>query len=100
MYDDAACVYSMLDLFGVSFVVQGGARGADALAGQWAQDRGGSQKRVPAEWIKHGRAADHIRNAAMLLEKPDLVIAFPGGAGTADMVRQAKKAGGCVVAIT
>jgi hypothetical protein len=100
MYDDAACAYSMLDLFGVSFVAQGGARGADALAGQWAQDRGVSQKRIPAEWIKHGRAAGHIRNAYMLLEKPDLVIAFPGGTGTADMVRQAKKAGVCVVEIT
>jgi predicted Rossmann-fold nucleotide-binding protein len=25
--------------------------------------------------------------------KPDLVIAFPGGRGTADMIRQAKEAG-------
>jgi hypothetical protein len=29
----------------------------------------------------------------MLLEgKPDLVVAFPGGKGTADMVRRARKA--------
>ena len=25
--------------------------------------------------------------------KPDLVVAFPGGTGTADMIRRAKKAG-------
>jgi hypothetical protein len=29
----------------------------------------------------------------MLEWKPDLVIAFPGGRGTADMVKQAKAAG-------
>lgn len=47
-----------------------------------------------AEWDKHGRAAGPIRNQRMLDEgKPDLVIAFPGGRGTADMVRRAKAAG-------
>ena len=30
----------------------------------------------------------------MLMEgKPDLVVAFPGGAGTANMIKQARKAG-------
>jgi hypothetical protein len=29
----------------------------------------------------------------MLKEAPDLVIAFPGGKGTADMIRKARKAG-------
>lgn len=28
----------------------------------------------------------------MLREKPDLVVAFPGGPGTRDMISQAKKA--------
>ena len=36
--------------------------------------------------------AGHIRNQQMIDEgKPDLVVAFPGGAGTADMIRRAKK---------
>ena len=48
----------------------------------------------PANWKKHGRAAGPIRNKQMLEEaKPDLVIAFPGGAGTANMVKQAREAG-------
>jgi hypothetical protein len=34
------------------------------------------------------------------MEKPDLVVAFPGGRGTADMVRRAKAAGVRVVAVT
>jgi hypothetical protein len=29
----------------------------------------------------------------MLMQRPDVVIAFPGGAGTADMVRKARVAG-------
>ena len=44
-----------------------------------------------ADWDKFGRAAGPIRNAQMLREgKPDLVVAFPGGRGTANMVAQAK----------
>lgn len=42
----------------------------------------------------NGKAAGPIRNQRMLDEgKPDLVVAFPGGRGTADMVRRAKAAG-------
>lgn len=41
-----------------------------------------------------GRAAGPMRNKQMLEEgKPDLVVAFPGGAGTENMVKQAKAAG-------
>jgi hypothetical protein len=44
----------------------------------------------PANWKVYGRAAGPIRNMKMLLEgKPDLVVAFPGGIGTADMVKKA-----------
>ncbi len=47
-----------------------------------------------ADWHEHGRAAGPIRNARMIAEgRPDLVIAFPGGRGTADMVSRARKAG-------
>ena len=45
------------------------------------------------------RGAGPVRNARMLVEKPDLVIAFPGGPGTADMVRRARAAGVEVVEI-
>jgi predicted Rossmann-fold nucleotide-binding protein len=34
-----------------------------------------------------------MRNARMLTYKPDLVIAFPGGRGTEDMISQARTAG-------
>jgi len=75
-------------------VIHGGARGADALAGWWARTNGFSVELYPADWDKHGLAAGPIRNQQMIDEgKPDLVVAFPGGKGTADMVRRAKKAG-------
>lgn len=47
-----------------------------------------------ANWGKFGNAAGPIRNAEMLSEgKPDLVLAFPGGAGTRDMINRSLKAG-------
>jgi hypothetical protein len=47
-----------------------------------------------ADWEKLGRSAGPIRNQAMLDEgRPDLVVAFPGHHGTADMVRRARAAG-------
>jgi hypothetical protein len=50
--------------------------------------------RVSAEWEKFGKKAGFIRNEKMLaLGKPDLVVAFPGGVGTAMMVRLARKQG-------
>lgn len=75
-------------------LIVGGASGADAIAEEWA-DVWGMRKRVfPANWAVHGKAAGPIRNQRMIDEgKPDLVIAFPGGRGTADMIRRAKAAG-------
>jgi hypothetical protein len=75
-------------------IIHGAAPGADTLAGQWAHDRGIPVEAFPADWEKHGRAAGPIRNQQMLAEgKPDLVVAFPGHRGTANMVRQAREAG-------
>ena len=75
-------------------VIHGGARGADSLASWWASTRGFSVEIYPADWNAHGSAAGPIRNQEMIDKgKPDLVVAFPGGKGTADMVRRAKAAG-------
>lgn len=75
-------------------IIQGGARGADRLADEWAAESMISSYTYKADWDKHGKAAGPIRNQRMLDEgKPDLVVAFPGGRGTADMINRAKKAG-------
>jgi hypothetical protein len=73
--------------------MQGGARGVDSFAREWATTKHIGRWVCNAEWDKHGRSAGPRRNARMLEWKPDLVIAFPGGRGTADMVAKAEAAG-------
>lgn len=96
-YRDKAYLWSVLDGMGppeVSEVISGMAPGADSFAAEWAERFGFPLHRFPADWKAHGRAAGPIRNQRMIDEgKPDLVIAFPGGRGTADMVRRARAAG-------
>jgi hypothetical protein len=81
----------------VGVLIHGGARGADRLAGAWAEARGIPVEVfpvLPADWERLGPKAGPLRNARMLDEgRPDVVVAFPGGAGTADMVEQAKARG-------
>ena len=103
-FDDAGLLYETLDrLHGISKftrVIHGGAAGADALAGQWAERRGIIAIQYKADWAKHGRAAGPLRNKQMLeVGRPELVVAFSGGRGTADMVRQAKRAGVSVLEV-
>lgn len=75
-------------------IIQGGQSGADALARRWAQEHGVKGLTVDALWTYYGRFhAGPIRNRWMAEEDPDVVIAFPGGKGTADMCRAAKAAG-------
>ena len=75
-------------------IVHGGARGADKLADLWAKSRKVPVVACPADWKTHGKAAGMIRNLEMLKKwKPQVVIAFPGGRGTAHMVSIARKAG-------
>jgi len=78
-------------------VVAGDARGADEFALDWAGQRAEQDVKhaeFVANWSQHPRAAGPIRNQRMIDEgKPDLVLAFPGGRGTEDMCRRARKAG-------
>lgn len=106
---DAADVWNWLERFGhqdaaerlgrrgaprITTVIHGGARGADEGAARWGESESVPVLAFPAAWKKHGKAAGPIRNARMIRDgKPDVVIAFPGGRGTADMIRQAEAAG-------
>lgn len=78
----------------ITLLIHGAAPGADKLAGDWAAAVGVEQRAFPADWKQHGKAAGPIRNQCMLDEgRPDAVVAFPGGSGTADMVTRAEAAG-------
>ena len=89
----------------VHLVLHGGARGADAAIGRAAHQLGWSSLVMPAQWQRHGRAAGPIRNRELLEQAiaravahtfpgsiaSVLVVAFPGGAGTASLVQQARR---------
>lgn len=97
-FHDRAAAFDALDRIDaetmIETVIHGQARGADSLADEWASDRVRWVQPFPADWQTFGRSAGPIRNRLMLVNgKPDLVVAFPGGRGTADMVRQARRAG-------
>lgn len=78
---------------GIACVVHGDARGADTLAKNWALVMDIPQESYPPNWSL-GRKAGPLRNQRMLEHaKPDGVVAFPGGSGTADMCRRAEAAG-------
>jgi hypothetical protein len=86
-------------------LLHGGARGADRAIGRAARQLGWPVEVLPADWRRHGRAAGPIRNRELLelaisravaLASPAspvavLVVAFPGGAGTASLVQQARR---------
>lgn len=95
-YADRERVFAVLDSTHaarpITVLMHGNARGADGLADEWAAGKVQTATFTPL-WEEHGRAAGPMRNQEMLDAGPDLVIAFPGGRGTADMVRRARAVG-------
>ena len=82
-------------------IIQGKAKGGDEIGGFVAEALKLEHLIFPADWDKYGKGAGHIRNQQMLDEgKPDLVIAFEGGRGTANMIQRSKKAGVKVIEVT
>lgn len=103
-YSDVGQLFDVLDTAHAANpivdVIHGNASGADSLAHEWAYRRRIRMRPFTADWKKHGKAAGPIRNQRMLDEgRPDMVIAFPGGRGTADMIERANKAGVPVVIV-
>ncbi len=75
-----------LDKINPTFIISGGAKGADSLAERWAKENGVHIAIVPALWDFYKLSAGVLRNKAMLELSPDLCLAFPGGKGTRNMV--------------
>ena len=81
-------------------LAQGGARGADGRARDWASARGVGCVTYAADWQRYGRAAGVIRNREMLQDfAPDLVVAFPGGRGTQHCCDTARKMGITIIEV-
>lgn len=98
---EVAWLDETLDALDMLCMAQGGATGADALARRWARWRGVWCVPYEADWNRYGKAAGPIRNERMLADfRPDLVVAFPGGRGTAHMVDIASRAGVRVMVVS
>lgn len=94
-YNDKSFLDFFLDsfhsIYTIDTLIQGGARGADSLANEWAKQRNIQMVEFPAKWKEFGKIAGILRNLQMVEEGyPDYVVAFPGGKGTGHMVKLAK----------
>ncbi len=116
-YANEKAVFTMLDAThkarGVAVVIHGAASGADSLAAKWADERHVPADPHPAQWDdlshpdalirtrrdgkKYDARAGFRRNQEMADLHPSIVLAFPGGNGTVDMVRRASKVGALIV---
>lgn len=94
-FNDKEFVYSKLDYYLQDYInveiVEGGARGVDSLARQYAIDHKIVYHEFPAHWDAYGKAAGGIRNNKMA-EFGDVLIAFYNGSkGTANMINAARR---------
>lgn len=96
-YSDREHVFSVLDKLHqehrFEVLVHGGAKGADALAAEWCNQAGVFQcifPVTPALWSRIGKRAGPLRSHIMqVVTRPTLLVAFPGGEGTAGAVKSA-----------
>jgi len=82
----------VLQLVDAQVLRHGGCSGADEFADDVARRMRLIVEIYEADWSTYGRAAGPIRNRTMV-NGADVLIAMPGGRGTADCIRAAKKAG-------
>lgn len=89
-YTNHDALWAVLNELKPSVIIHGGARGADTLAGEWAEWAGVPTIVSPANWNLMGPVAGLLRNVRMLEQyKPDIVVACSGGAGTRNCVSNA-----------
>jgi len=73
-------------------IISGAASGADSLGERYARENNLGLQQFPANWNEHGRAAGPIRNQEMA-GAGDILFAFPGGAGTTNMISNMNRKG-------
>lgn len=79
--------------YGILELAEGGARGADRLARIWCWENSVVCRCWPADWSR-GKRAGPERNRQMLDNfRPDMLVAFSGGRGTADCMMAARERG-------
>lgn len=61
---------------GMMRLIQGKARGADDIARSYALNRSWTVQDFPPNYVEFGKPATHIRNQAMVNERPDVALFF------------------------
>jgi hypothetical protein len=98
-YVDFPAILTALEgyLDGTWVLITGAARGADEAAESLWRNHQLPYIGIPARWKEQGRSAGPWRTLRILdgealpgIAAPNLVVAFPGGKGTAFTVRQAE----------
>lgn len=95
-YEDEELTFARLNRIhrfeGIREIGVGCATGIDTFVLNWAVENGISYQRYVADWDAIGNEAGCIRNGVMLEDfKPDRLLVFPGGTGTTDCTRKARK---------
>lgn len=90
-FNDYNLLERTIDQYQITFIVSGGASGADSLAEQYAKKRNITIRVIKPDWSL-GRHAGMLRNTE-IVESSDIVFAFWDGQskGTQDSIKKAGK---------
>ena len=99
-FDRYLLLKKTLDSHFIDVIVSGGARGADSLAEEYANENNIPTEIYKPDWNKYGKRAGYIRNKD-IVDASDYVIAFwdRQSRGTRSTVNLARKAGKRVIII-
>lgn len=75
-------------------ILSGTSSGSDSLGERYANERGYTLNRYPANWEQYGKAAGPIRNRQMVEDADAAIIFWDGQSkGTKNLIEQANKRG-------
>lgn len=75
-------------------MIHGGRSETDLLAHAWAEQQGIATEVFAADWRRQGMGAGPASQQRMLEDgHPDMLVAFPGGRGTPDLIESARARG-------
>jgi hypothetical protein len=95
LYDRRSVIFGTLDAIHrkhtIVVVKHGGCTGADALADEWARGVGVPVEVFKVEYKEKEKVAGALRNLKMAQSGADICLVFPGGVGTANMMKSANE---------
>jgi hypothetical protein len=89
-FNDYDRLKRILDLYPITTIVSGGARGADSLGERYADEKGLKKEIYKPDWDLFGKTAGFMRNTT-IVENSNMVVAFWDGEskGTKDSLDKA-----------